>query len=267
MRCARDDRSPRRIAQGSPLVAIINVSAARRIWGTDEAIGRRFHMGTIDGALVEVVGVAADARFLDLTTDLQGARVEPDVYFPYAQRTDRDIELAVRSADGAPVSLASLQAAMSGLDPGLPLYRVQGLDEAVHAQTSTARFGSTLLVTFSAGALLLAAVGLYGLIAYVVGLSRREIAIRLALGADGRRLVGLIVRNAMVLVIAGAILGGIGAAIAGRALTSQLFEVGAFDPARFASVAALLLAVTFVASLLPTRRAVAVDPQSSLRGD
>lgn len=251
----------------SPLVAIINVSAARRIWGTDEVIGRRFHMGTIDGPLVEVVGVAADARFLDLTTDLQGARVEPDVYFPYAQRTDRDIELAVRSADGAPVPLVSLQAAVSGIDPGLPLYRVQGLDEAVQAQTSTARFGSTMLMTFSAGALLLAAVGLYGLIAYVVGLSRREIAIRLALGADGRRLVGLIVRNAMVLVIAGTILGGIAAAAAGRALSSQLFETGALEPATFAVVATLLLAVTFMASLLPTRRAVGVDPQTALRAD
>ncbi len=120
---------------------------------------------------------------------------------------------------------------------------------------------------FSGGALLLAAIGLYGLIAYVVGLSRREIAIRLALGADGRGVTALIVRNAMTLVVVGVLIGVGGALAAGRVLESQEFHTRTADPAMYLVVAALLLTVTFVASLLPTRRAVRVAPQIALRGD
>jgi putative ABC transport system permease protein len=173
----------------------------------------------------------------------------------------------VRSDDGSPVPLAPLQAAVSGLDAGLPVYGVQRLEDAVARSTSTARFGSALLTIFSGGALLLAAIGLYGLIAYVVGLSRREIAIRLALGADGRSLTTLIVRNAMTLVAVGVFV-GLGAAFAaGRALESQQFLTRSADPVMYAVVAALLLTVTFVASLLPTHRAVRVAPHMALRAD
>jgi len=189
------------------------------------------------------------------------------VYFPYAQRLDPDLEIAVRSDDGAPVPLAPLQAAVSGLDAGLPVYGVQRLEDGIGRRTSTARFGSALLTVFSGGALLLAAIGLYGLIAYVVGLSRREIAIRLALGADGRGVTVLIVRNAMTLVVAGVVIGVGGTLAAGRVLESQQFQTRSADPMMYAVVATLLLMVTFVASLLPTRQAVRVAPQAALRGD
>lgn len=252
---------------GAPLVAIINKSAARRIWGTERAAGRRFRMGGPDSPPVEIVGITGDVRFRDLTTNLAADRVEPDVHFPYGQRTDRDIEIAVRSADGSAIPFASLQQAVSGIDAGLPLYRVQPLNDALGQLTSTARFGSALLTVFSGGALLLAAIGLYGLIAYVVSLSRREIAIRLALGADARRVTALIVRNGMALVITGVILGAGGAFGAGRALESQLFQPRGFEPVMYGIVAVLLLTVTCVASLLPTRRAVRVDPQAALRAE
>lgn len=252
---------------GAPLVAIVNQHAAMRIWRRGGAVGRHVRLGSAAGPLVEIVGVAASARYRDLTTDLAGARVEPDVYFPYAQRTDRDIEIAVRSADGLPVSLTSLQQAVAELDEGLPLYRVRALERAVAQETSTARFGSTLLVIFSAGALLMAAVGLYGLIAYLVGLSRREIAIRLALGADARSVTALIVRNGMTLVAAGVLVGAVCAAFAGRALETQLFQTPATDPVTLGGMATLLMFVTFLASLLPARRAVRVGPASALRAD
>lgn len=224
-------------------------------------------MGGPDSPPVEIVGVTEDVRFRDLTTSLEADRVEPDVYFPYGQRTDRDIEVAVRSTDGSAIPLASLQQAVSAIDAGLPLYRVQRLDDALGQLTSTARFGSALLTVFSGGALLLAAIGLYGLIAYVVSLSRREIAIRLALGADARRVTGLIVGNGMALVVAGVILGAGGALAAGRLLEAQLFQTRGSEPATYGIVAALLLTVTCVASLLPTRRAVRVDPQTALRAE
>jgi hypothetical protein len=251
--------------QGAPPVAMINESAAGRIWGGENAVGRRFHLGTPGGPLVEIVGIVRDARFRDLTTDLRGARTEPDVFFPFAQRTDRDIEIAVRTADGSVAPMASLQQAVAEVDRGLPLYQVRPLEEPLRQQTSTARFASALLTVFSSGALFLAALGLYGLVAYVIGLSRREIALRLALGASGARVTGLIVRNAMVLVMAGILLGTGGAIGAGRALESQLFQTSRTEPASLASVALLLIAVTFAASLVPTRRAVGVEPHSALR--
>ena len=251
---------------GAPLVALINASGAKRLWGTIDVVGRRFRMGAT-GPSVEIVGVAADARFRDLTTDLAAARVEPDVYFPYAQRPDRDIEIAVQSKGTAALSLADLQRAVAALDPGLPLYRVQRLNDALRQQTATPRFGSALLMIFSAGALMLAAVGLYSLIAYIVGLSRKEIGIRLALGADARRIVSLIVGKAMALVTVGLAIGVAGAIAAGRALENQLFQTPGIDPAILGTVALLLLIVSVIASIIPTRGAVRVDAQAALRSE
>jgi putative ABC transport system permease protein len=153
------------------------------------------------------------------------------------------------------------------VDAGLPVFEVQPLSDIVRQQTSAQRFVSTLLGIFSVATLLLAAIGLYGLMAYVVGLSRREIAIRLALGADRKRVAALIVRNGMVVVSGGLLVGAVGALGAGRAIEAQLFATSAADPTTFIAVATLLLAVTFVASLLPTIRAVAADPQAALRAD
>jgi predicted permease len=251
----------------TPLVAIINESAARRLWGSGDAVGRRFRMGNVQGPSVEIVGIVADARFRSLTTDLTAPRLEPDVYFPFAQRPDRDLEIAVRTRDASALSLTALQAAVARVDASLPLYQAQRLEGAVRQQTATAQFGSTLLAIFSAGALVLAAVGLYGLIAYVVGLSRREIGIRLALGADARRVVALIVGNGMALVGAGLVLGVAGAIAAGRALENQLFHTSAVDGPTISTVALLLVTVAAVASLMATRRAVQVDPQSALRAE
>jgi putative ABC transport system permease protein len=251
---------------GAPLVAIVSEAAADRIWGRGNGLGRRFRLGA-NGPSVEVIGVAATARFRDLSTDLSAAGAEPDVYFPYGQRTDPDLQIVVRSTAGTPVGVASLQQAVAELDRGLPVYQAQRFEEVVRQQTSTARFVSALLTIFSAGALLLAAIGLYGLIAYVVALSRREIAIRLALGAGRARVAALIVRNGMVLVVAGVVAGAAGAFAAGRAIQAQLFRTDSGDPVIYAIVAALLLVVTFVASLVPTRLAVRVDPQAALRAD
>jgi predicted permease len=251
---------------GAPLVAMISESGARQLWKDDDAVGRRIRLGDADGPAVEIVGVIADARFRDLTTDLSAPRVEPDLYFPYGQRSDRDIEVAVRT-DGAVVSLASLQQAVTAVDSALPLYAVQRLEEALRQQTATQRFGSSLLTLFSAGALLLAGIGLYGLITYVVGLSRREIAIRLALGASSRRVVALIATNGMTLVCGGILLGAVGAILAGRALEAQLFQTSSIELPTLAAVSLLTLAVAFGAIVIPTRRAAGVDPQAALRGD
>jgi predicted permease len=249
----------------APPVALINESAARRIWNTADVIGRHIRVGSATAPMVEIVGVTADARFRDLTTDLTGADVEPDVFFPYAQQSDRSIAIAVRTASGETLSLQTLQAAVTAVDSSLPVYGVRRLGDALRQQTATQRLGSTLLGLFSLGALLLSALGLYGLIAYLVGLSRREIAIRLALGASRSRVVTMILRNGLALVAVGIMVGSIGAFAAGRALQSQLFQTGAMEPGAFALVGLMLLAVTSVAALLPARRAARINPQEALR--
>jgi predicted permease len=250
----------------APIVAIVSAAAARRIWGNEAAVGHHFSMG-IGGPQVEIVGVAGTARFRDLTTDLTAAGSEPDVYFAYGQFTDADLSIAVRSASDVVVPAAALRAAVGRVDGSLPIFRVQRLDELVRRQTSTERFVSSLLFVFSCGAVLLAAIGLYGFMAYMVGLSRREIAIRLALGADRTRVVGLIVRNGMAIVAIGLVIGSAGALVAGRAIQSQLFQTRPGDPTTFLIVAGLLSVVTFVATLLPTRRATAIDPHIALKAD
>ena len=251
----------------APPVAIINESAAKRMWNTADVIGRQIRLGSATGPAVEIVGVVGDVRFRDLTTDLTGARVEPDVFFPFSQRSSVDLEIAVRTTDGSAFPLESMQAAVAAVDPNLPVYRVQRLGEILRGQTASQRMGSSLLTMFSVGALLLSALGLYGLISYVVGLSRQEIAIRLALGASRSRVVAMIVRNGLVLVAAGILVGTGGAFAAARALEAQLFRTGPLDPSTLAAVSALLLIVTFLATLLPARRAARVSPHAALRGD
>jgi putative ABC transport system permease protein len=251
----------------APLVAIINDAAARRIWGSaDRAIGRTVRFG---GARTpaEIVGVVSNTRFRNLTADLTAAGAEPDVYVPYAQSSDWDLDIAVRATGGGSISLGELQQAVSAIDPGLPVYDVQLLDAAVAQQTATMRFASALLAVFSAGALLLASVGIYGLVSYVVSLSGREVALRLALGANRRRVVLHILGNGMVLVLAGVAFGLGGAAAAGRAVQAQLFQTRPVDPLTFATVGAVLACVAAIAMLLPARRAARINPALALRAE
>jgi ABC-type antimicrobial peptide transport system permease subunit len=160
-----------------------------------------------------------------------------------------------------------MQAAVSAVDSAIPVYRVQRLQDALAQQTATATFGVMLLAVFSGGTLLLAAIGLYGLVSYVVGLSRREIAVRLALGATPRTVMRLVVRNSLMLVGVGLLIGIVGAVLAGRSLAAQLFRTPPTDPGTYALVALTLVVVTFFASAVPARRAVRLDPHAALRAD
>jgi putative ABC transport system permease protein len=252
--------------RGAPLVAIVTEVSAKRIWGGAPAVGRRFRIGrTPDAPSYEVIGVAGTTRFRDLNADLAAATAEPDVYFSYGQSTSNDIQLALRSTDAAPLSLALVSRAVAQVDPSLPVYQFEPMTAVVRRQTSTARFVSTILSVFAGCALLLAAVGLYTLVAYVVSLSRAEIALRLALGAARPRIVALIFRNCLVIVGAGIAVGSAAAYAAGRAVEAQLAQTSAANPATYAIVAAVLLMVTLAATVLPTRRAVRISPHAALR--
>ena len=251
----------------TPPVVVVTEAMARRFWPSDDAIGRRIRLGSAEGTAATVVGVVRTPRFRDLTTDLGAPRSEPDVFFPLAQRGDRVLDIALRS-NIEPASLTSaVRAQVAALDPGVPIYAVQPLEESVREQTATSRFGSVVMSSFSVLALLLAAIGIYGLLAFLVSLGTREIAIRMALGADAPRVQRRVVGQGMLLVGIGVVLGLAGGVVAARALSSQLFGVSPTDPATLAAVSVTVLAAALLACWLPARRAARVEPQAVLRGE
>jgi putative ABC transport system permease protein len=251
----------------APHVVVLSEAAARRLFPGVDPVGRTLPLRTATVTEATIIGVARDARFRDLTTDITAPASEPDLFFPFVQRTSADMMVAVRSQTASLVSAQRLRQTVAALDPTVPLFRVRPLSELLEQQTTTARFGSVLLIVFSSVALLLAAIGLYGVIAFVVGLSRREIAIRMALGAEARAVRRLVVRNAMMLVAAGVVTGLIAAGLAAGVLANQLFGVAPRDPLTFSIVPLAVLAVAFLASYLPARRAAHVEPQLALKAE
>ncbi len=247
---------------GAPAVAVVNETLARRFWPGVSPLGRRF--ATIDrpGEGFEVVGVARDGKYLSLT---EPAR--PFAYFPLAQGAHlNENTLLVRGSGGTALS-AAVRAAARGLDPTLPLFQAETLEEALRRTTAGRRQGTLLLATFGALALLLAAVGLYGVVAFAVGERRREIAVRMAIGAARRDIISLFVGRAARLAGLGVAIGLALAAAITRLLSGMLFGVTPLDVTTLAAVSALLAAVALAASALPARRAARVDPASALRND
>jgi putative ABC transport system permease protein len=250
----------------APPVAIVSASMARRLWPDRDPIGQRISPGGSD-ARVEVVGVVGDVRFRDLTGDLLATSAPVDVYYPFAQETDETIEIAVRGEAAPATIVAGIRRAVREMDATLPLYGVAELNDAIAQQTSAARFGSLMLSLFAGIAIVLAGVGIYGLLAFVVASSSRDIAIRMALGAASANVVGLVVRKGMSLAGVGALLGIVIAVPSTRVLTNFMFGVRANDRATIAAVTALLLGVSLVACVFPARRASRVAPLDALKAE
>jgi ABC-type antimicrobial peptide transport system permease subunit len=253
-------------APDAPPVAIVSEALARTFWGDGQAVGQRLET-RYRGAreIVEVVGVAADARHRSRLEDPFGP--QRDVYLSYRQHSERFLSLLLRPhagiSDAAVVSAARLQ--VQRVDPTLPLYDVSTLDDRMRQEEAHARL-STLLMSLYAGlALGLAVLGVYGVLAYAVRLQRREIGIRLALGARVSDVVGGVVRRGLQLIVVGAVLGSAAALATTRLMTSLLFGVGPRDPVVFAVAAAALAAVATAACVLPARAAATVDPVDALR--
>jgi predicted permease len=247
----------------APAVAIISEATARRLWRGADPVGRRIRLGDVDGDEVTIVGVVGDVRFRDLTTPL--ATSEPDVYFPIAQIPARNLQIAVRSTLPREQLAAAMRREVAEIDPSIPLFAIRPMDELLAQQTATGRFGSAVLSAFGVAALVLAAVGLYGVLAFVVSLRRREIGIRLALGATSGRVLEGVIGQGVTLAAIGLAIGVAIAFFSTRVIESQLFGVGARDPLVFVGAALALLAVAAVASWIPGRRAARVDPQIALR--
>jgi putative ABC transport system permease protein len=251
---------------------VINETLARLAFPGESAISKRIACcepgegGPDTPSWKTVVGVVAD-----VSPSSPGAPVNPQFYLPMDQVPEaawdwssRTLGLVLRSAQAPSAIVPLVRQAVRAVDPTVPVYDVQTMIERRDRTMAQERFGAALLSALGAVGLLLAAVGIYGVVAFFVGDRTREIAVRLALGATPRDVTGLVLRQGMGPVLAGLALGLVGAVAAGRALGSVLFGVGTVDPPTLAAVAALLLVVSALASVVPARRAARVDPSRAL---
>ncbi|MCG3161665.1 MAG: hypothetical protein JMDDDDMK_02862 [Acidobacteria bacterium] len=250
---------------GAPRVAIINQAAAEKLFPNEDPIGKRIRPYVdpeyqTNEKFVEIVGVAANARYGRLEE-----AVEPDVYLSSLQPTDAAQTLIVRTSVDPTTIAAAVRRESLALDRNVPLTAVQTMKERVAEVTSRTRFIAVLLGLFAALALLLAAIGIYGVMAYSVSARTREMGIRIALGAQTRDVMRLVMRDGLILLAAGLAIGSIAAFAAARVLRSQLYEVSSGDPMTFVAVALLLAAVACLACYFPARRASKADPMTALR--
>ena len=251
---------------GAQPSAVINEAAARRYFPGEDPIGKRVVLGWRNNDTTHVsgtiVGVVGDVRGFGLDQD-----APPEIDFPYAQVPVSNMALVLRTDASAKALAAAAKHELGALDPTLPMADVRSLSGLVADSISQPRFYMVLLGLFAGIALLLAAIGVAGMMSFAVAQRTREIGIRIALGANRGGVVRLVLREAMRLAVVGVIIGGLVAAALSRAMASLLFGVGARDPATFAVAAIVLAAVAFAATLLPARRAASVDPATALRAD
>jgi putative ABC transport system permease protein len=242
----------------SPPVAIVNEAFARRFWPGENPLGKRFNFTT--GEWIEIVGVAQDGKYSSLAE-----QPNPFVYLPLAQNYESKVTLIARGAGDPNLLTTTLRKEIHGLDENLPLYDARTMLEHMDLPLAPARAAATALGGFGALALLLAAVGVFGVMSHAVKQRTREIGVRIALGADSKKIIKLIVGQGALLVGIGVGIGLGVAALGTRLLANLLFGVSALDPVTFVGVTALLTATAFLACYVPARRATKVDPMVVLR--
>ncbi|HXW06414.1 MAG TPA: ABC transporter permease [Vicinamibacterales bacterium] len=249
-------------ATTAPGVVIINDEMARAYYGDQDPIGRRLKLGRPESKTpwLTVVGVTADVRHFGLDS-----AVGREMFVPYSQAVWPSMTVAVKTAV-PPMSLApAVKSALARVDPDQPVSRVGTMEMVIGDSIGGRRFPMLLLTLFSAIAIVLAAIGVYGVVSYVVSQRTREMGIRLALGARGREVIAMVVAGSIRPVIAGLVLGTAGAFAAARLLTTLLYAVEPTDPGVLAGIVALLGVTAAAACWMPARRAAGVDPLIALR--
>ncbi len=245
--------------EGAPLVAVVNQAFADKFFPGQDAIGKRFRCWG-ETWILEIVGVARTAKQNTLGED-----PTPVFYLPMLQHYSPNATLHVRTAGDPMAILPTVRSAVQELDRQLPLVQVQTISQVLDAALWPARFGAMLLLVFGLLALTLAAIGIYGVMSYSVRQRQQELGIRMALGAQKRDVLRLVLGQGLWLAGAGALVGLIAAFLLGRAVSALLFGVQALDPVTFTGVPLVLIGVALLACYLPARRAARVDPIIALR--
>jgi predicted permease len=248
--------------EDSPPAAVVNETFARRFWPGEEALGRRFSVDGTAGPWIEVVGVARDGKYLTL-----GEAPRPYLFLPLAQRPISRVSVVARTEGDPDALVPALRAAVAALDPDLPVFGEKTLRQHMETPLSGFESGAATVGFFGVMALLLAATGVYGVVAYGAARRTREMGIRMALGARAADVLRLIVGGGARMAGAGMAIGLAGALLLSRSLTGLLHGVSAADPATYATVAAVVLAAALLASWVPARRATRVNPSLALRSE
>jgi putative ABC transport system permease protein len=249
---------------GAPLVCIIDEHLAQSEFPEQDPIGRVLIMNPLHGAhaTLEIVGVVGHVKSYGVD---QPSRVE--LYVPYAQNPGFSMAVMVKSPGGSPALVPAIREELKRIDPNQPISNVVSMDQVVAETTSQQRLSTLLLAAFAATALLLTAIGLYGVVSYWTTERTREFGIRLALGAREADVIELVLRQSAILGGIGVVVGLLAACGLTRMISSLLFGVSPFDPTTFIAAPAILLLVSLVAGVIPARRAMRVDPAIALRGD
>jgi predicted permease len=244
---------------GAPAALVVNQAAARRYWPGTDPVGQS---AVLEGTTFTVVGVVGDVRNQGLAS-----APEPAVYLPYGLAPRRSTQLFVRTAGNPAAAATAVRQAIHAVDPLQPIAEVRTLESALSETVAQPRFFTLLLTLFGGVAVFLAALGLYGVIAYTVTLRTTEIGIRMALGARARDVVRMVVRRSAWPTGAGIVAGALAALPLSRLMASMLFEVRPADPVTYGAAALLLGTVALVASWLPARRAARIEPTQALRAN
>jgi predicted permease len=247
---------------GRALVVLVSAATARRFWPNTSAVGKRLTLGLIDNQLREVVGVVSDVKVHGLqSNDTQ------TIYVPFAQLRPGYETLVVRSASDPMSVVPAIVGAIRSIDPSQPVVDIQTMDAVIGESIAQQRFAMRLLSAFAVLALLLAAIGIYGVLSYGVRQRVQEIGIRMALGERATDVVRMVVVEGLKPTVVGLVIGVAGSAALGQVLSTLVFGVTPRDVSTFAVVSILVLAVGLIASLVPAYRATRVDPLLALRAD
>ena len=244
----------------TPMVAVVNQAAARTFWPNEDALGKRLKLTTTRPNWITVVGEIADAR----TESLDEASI-PQIFLSVYQRRAKDLAIFLRGRLDTASIPAQVRQQVQSVDAELPVFGAETLDDVLSASLAARRFSLEVVALFALTALLLAGLGIYGTISYVVSEQTREIGIRLALGAQRAKILQMVLRQGLGLAAAGGALGLGGALIVSHLMKSLLYGVSPTDVLTFAGVTVVLTTVAVAASYLPARRAMRVDPSTALR--
>jgi putative ABC transport system permease protein len=252
---------------GSPRVVVLNETAARRLWPGQDPLGRRLAAASFffagGDSTAEVVGIARDVRYGSFE-----AEAEPDLYYPALQQSFGGTGMIFVRTRGDPLDLLeTVRREIHAIDPNIPLFNLMTMEQRAGAALARPRFATTLLGAFAGIALLLAAIGLYGVMAFSVAQRTREIGLRMALGAEQARVLRGVLRQGLLLAGIGIGLGLVGALALQRVIAGMLYGVESSDPLTLAAVSLLMVLAAGLAALLPARRAARVDPMEALRAE